>query len=296
MEDSVRGLFFVGVSSICFGTTPILAKLAYQEGVTVDAFLFFRFLLAFAMMAAILTAFRRRALPGRRDLAILLMLGAFCYFLQSSFYFTSLLYSPVPLVVLVLYTYPAFVTIGAHLLGWEGISRRVGGSVLLAVGGLALVANPFGVSLGFGAVLALMASITYTVYILASTGVLRRVTGALASFYVMGGASVSFGLAALWTGSLSVGFDPQAWVWILLIAVVTVVGITAFYLGISMIGPSKSSVIRLLEPVTSVGLAFAIFSEAMTGFQAVGGVLILVSAVIVATARRSRPRKGPPPS
>lgn len=292
MESSAKGTLFLVTSAVSFGLMPIFAKLSYQAGVDVDGLLFLRFLIAFAVMGAVLFVSHRLALPLRKDLAMLFVLGSIAYFLQSTFYFTSLLYSPVPIVVLILYTYPAFVTIGSHLLGWEGITRRVAGSVIIAVVGLTLVANPFGSTLGFGAALALLASITYTVYILSSAGVLKRVSGELASFYVIGGACLSFGLAAFGSGSVSLDWQPFGWVWILLIALVsTVMAVTAFFLGLSLIGPSRSSLIGLLEPLTSVALSFVILSETLATAQAVGGMLILFSALLAATSKRAESGK-----
>jgi drug/metabolite transporter (DMT)-like permease len=149
------------------------------------------------------------------------------------------------------------------------------------------VANPFGSPLGLGATFAFLASITYTVYILSSSGVLKRVRGELASFYVIGAACLSFGLATFGSGSLSLDWQLSGWVWILLIALVsTVVAVTTFFLGLSLIGPSRSSLISLLEPLTSVVLSFMVFGEFLATVQVVGGALILLAALVVATSRK----------
>lgn len=288
MERSTKGVLFLVVSAFSFGLMPIFAKLSYEAGLGVDELLFMRFLLAFAVMGAFLTLSRRLALPSRADLARLLLMGAIAYFLQSSFYFTALLYSPVPIAVLILYTYPTLVTLGSHLLGWERITRPVAISVVIAIAGLILVANPSGGSLGLGVVLALLASVTYTVYILSGSGVLKRVRGELASFYVMGAACLSFGLVAFGSGSVSLDWQPLGWVWVLLIALVsTVLAVTAFFLGLSLVGPSRSSLISLLEPLTSVAFSFVILGEALALVQAMGGVLILLSALLVAISTRT---------
>jgi drug/metabolite transporter (DMT)-like permease len=269
---------------------PILAKLSYEAGLNVDELLFIRFLIAFWVIGLFLLVSRRLALPSKRDMVLLFGLGAVAYFLQSSFYFTSIEYAPVPIVVLILYTYPAFVTVGSHLLGWERITRRVALSVAIAVVGLLLVANPFGNPLGLGAILALLASFTYTAYILSSSGVLKRVRGEVASFYVVGAACLSFGVAAFGTGSVTLEWQPVGWVWILLIALVsTVVAVTTFFLGLSLIGPSRSSLVSLLEPLTSVILSFLVFGQILAPVQAVGGVLILASALVVATSHLREP-------
>lgn len=292
MESTAKGMLLLAISAVSFGLMPIFATLSYQAGVGVDDLLFFRFLLAFTMMGVILLASGRLSLPSKRDLVLLLLLGALGYFLQSSFYFTALIFSPVPIVVLVLYTYPAFVTVSSHLLGWEKVTTRIATAVAVAVAGLVLVANPFESSPGLGVILALLASVTYTAYILASSGVLKRVRGELASFYVMGAACLSFGVAALGNGSALLGWQPIGWAWIFMIALVsTVVAVTAFFMGLSLIGPSRSSLISLLEPLTSVILSFAIFGEALAIVQAIGGLLILVSALVTVLSKSVEPWK-----
>jgi drug/metabolite transporter (DMT)-like permease len=286
MQAQAKGVAFVVIAAISYGFLPILAKLAYQAGVGVDQLLLLRFLFAWMILAAILASTGRLRVPQRRDLLLLMGLGAIGFFLQSSFYFTALLYSPVPIVALILYSYPAFVAIGSHLLGWEPISRRTGGSIVVASVGLVLVAGPTGASLGLGVLLALLAAVTYTMYILTSTGVLKRVSGETASFYVMGAACVSFGLAAAGTGSDSFGWQPIGWLWIIIIAsVCTALAVTSFYLGLSRIGPSRSSLISLLEPLTAASGALVVFGQVPTLSQALGGLLILSSAIVVASSK-----------
>jgi len=64
-----------------------------------------------------------------------------------------------------------------------------------------MVAQPALDIVPIGLLLALGASVTYTAYILVSTHVLRGLRGEVASFYVMGGASLSFGLVGSLTGN-----------------------------------------------------------------------------------------------
>jgi drug/metabolite transporter (DMT)-like permease len=281
MRKESVGVGFVLTSAISFGFMPIFARFAYSQGVGVDELLFVRFLLAFLIMGAILAVSRRLFLPKKRDLFVLMLLGALGYFLQSTFYFTSLLFSPVAIVALLLYTYPVFVTVGAHALGWEKFSRCIGGAFVVALIGLVLVANPFGSAIGFGVLLALGASITYTIYILSGLKVLRRVRGEVASFYVMGAASVSFGLTGGITGSIRLNWGIGGWFWVAMLTLVcTVVAATTFFIGLSRIGPSRAALISLIEPVTSVLLSLAVFGNSLTASQWVGGFLILAATVI----------------
>ena len=269
----------VFASAVSFGFMPIFARFAYSQGVSVTEFLFIRFLFGFLMLGTLLAASRKLFLPKRMDLLALIVLGALCYFLESTFFFSALLFSPVAIVALVFYIYPAFVTFGAYLLGWERVSRRLAGVIIVALIGLVLVANPFGTVIGWGVFLALASAITYTTYVLGGSKVLRRVRGEVASFYVMGAGSVSFGITGTLTGSIRLNWDVSAWFWLLTItALCTVLAVAGFFMGLSRIGPSRASLISLIEPVTSVLLSLAIFGNKLTTSQWLGGLMILASA------------------
>ena len=295
MSRESEGIFLVLVSAVSFGFMPIFARFAYTQGVGVDELLFVRFLLAFLIMGTLLVTSHKLVLPRRTDLLAVIMLGALLYFLQSTFYFSALLFSPVAIVALLLYTYPVFVTLGAYMLGWEQVPRRLAGVFVIALIGLVLVANPFGTTIGLGVFLALGAAIVYTMYILAGSKVLRRVKGDVAAFYIMGGASVSFGLTGALTGSIRLNWSVAGWFWVLTITLVcTVLAATTFFIGISKIGPSRAALISLIEPVTSVLLSLALFGNKLIISQWVGGLLILVSTAITAVYGRPLNREPHP--
>ncbi len=278
------------MSAVSFGFMPIFARFAYSQGVGVTEFLFVRFLFAFLILGTLLAASGKLFLPKRMDLLALIVLGALCYFLESTFFFSALLYSPVAIVALVFYIYPAIVTFGAYVLGWERISRRLAGVIIVALIGLVLVANPFGTVIGLGVFLALASAITYTTYVLGGSQVLRRVRGEVASFYVMGAGSVSFGIAGTLTGSIHLNWDVSAWFWLLIItALCTVLAVAGFFMGLSRIGPSRASLISLIEPVTSVLLSLAIFGDKLTTSQWLGGLMILASAAFTTIYSKGLP-------
>jgi drug/metabolite transporter (DMT)-like permease len=284
-----RGNVLVLGSAVSFGLMPIFARLAYENHVNVRELLLVRFILAFLAMGAFLLATGRLVVPGRNQLLILLALGGVGYFAQSTLYFNSLLYVPVSVVSLILYTYPPFVTAGSLVLGWEKMSVSLAVCLSLALVGLGLVANPTGHVALVGVLMALGASITYTIYILVSTKVLRKVSGEVASFYVMGAAALSFVLSDSLTGGISISWNFQAWIWVLLISVVsTIVAITTFFQGVRLIGPSRASILSSIEPATAVIAASILFAESLNAHQIGGGLLIVVAALLTAFSKRTR--------
>ena len=279
------------VSAVAFGLMPIMARFAYASGVGVDELLFMRFVIGFVTMGVFLAASGRLVLPRRGDLLTLILLGGVAYFLQSGMYFTSLLYSPVAIVALVLYTYPVFTTVGAFILGWERISKPLAAVFVIAIAGLVLVANPSGKQLGLGVLLALGASIVYTAYILGGSKVLRTVRGELGAFYVMGAAAISYGLVGGVTNMIHLSFGLIGWFWVVMLTITsTVGGLPLFFIGLSIIGPSKAALLSLLEPLTSIFVSLVLFGNSLTALQWFGGLLILVATVITALYRTPKPQ------
>lgn len=308
------------LSAACFGAMPIFGKLAYRSGVTPEALLLLRFGLAAALLGALLVARPRlrsgaAAGPGgesgdtsgvdaarrggARPLGLRLVLtalglGALGYATQSSLYFAALDRISAPMVALVLYTYPALVTLCAVLLGREGLTvRRLSalgvssaGTLLVLLGGGGLNFDLVGVALAFGA------AVTYTVYILVADGAVHRVPPVVLSALVMTGAAVALTLRGLTTGGINLRFDAAGWFWVGCIAVVsTVVAMLAFFAGLRRSGPSTAAIVSTFEPVVTTALAAAVLHEFLTPLQLLGGLIVLSSvAVLQLRTRGQRPR------
>jgi len=289
MNHQWRGSLLVLVSAVSFGFMPIFARFAYRTGVGVQELLFIRFILAFLLMGILLRLTGRVSIPSRNQLLVVLALGGIGYFLQSTLYFTALLYIPVSVVAPVLYTYPAFVTAGSLALGWERASIPVVLSLLLALVGLTLLANPiFNVSV-VGFFIALGAAITYTAYILVSTRALKAISGEVGSLYVMGATGLSFGISSLLAGELHLQWSLEAWVWVVLVSLIsTSLAITTFFQGLKLIGPSRASILSIAEPVTSIATASIIFNELLSITQWAGCLLILLATIFAALSKTSR--------
>ena len=123
------GVLMCLASAIAFGAMGIFGKLAYDEGATVGTLLSVRFVLAaalFWLLVARTGALRRVRHLSRRDLAIALVLGAVGYSAQSGAYFAALERIDASLLALLVYTFPAIVTVAAIALGRAAASARTG--------------------------------------------------------------------------------------------------------------------------------------------------------------------------
>ena len=290
----MRGALLCLMSAACFATLGVFGKLASDAGANIASTLLLRFGLAavaFWLLLRVtggLAALRR--LP-RRVVLIGLGLGAVGYSLQSTLYFAAIERADVSLVALVLYTYPAFVTVAALALGRATPSLRIGVALVVASAGLALVLLAAGTG-AFdlaGALFALGASVTYTTYILISDRIIGDVDPFALATLVLTGATASFTVFGVASGSLDLSLPAEAWLWLGLIAVVsTVIAVSAFFAGLRRVGPSEAAILSTFEPVVTVVLAFLVLGERLTGPQLAGGALVLAAVIVLQLPARRR--------
>ncbi|MDP9384220.1 MAG: DMT family transporter [Actinomycetota bacterium] len=280
-----QGVLHCLLAAAGFGAMGILAKLAYGAGLGVTGLLLARFALA-GVLLWLLVAARRVALRGLgRSLALGLVLGGAGYAFEAGLFFAALERIDASLASLLLYAYPAFVTIGALLLGRGRPSAHRWFALALASAGLVLVlgagdgtADPLGVALALGS------AVACATYILGSERLSRRLPPLAFAACVSTGAALPFGAAAaLGGGPTGLGALPaEGWLWIVAIAVVsTVIPIAAFFGGLARVGSSSASLLSTVEPPVTVVLAVLVFGEALGWPQVLGGALVLSGAVLV---------------
>jgi drug/metabolite transporter (DMT)-like permease len=289
------GTLFSLASGAAFGSMAIFGKLAYDEGANVGTLLAARFIVGAVLFWALVLAggalHEARGLR-RRDVGFGLGLGAAGYAAQAGLYFVALQRIDASILALLLYTFPAMVTVAAVMLGRERVNtRRLIALGLTSVGLILVLTGATGGGFdALGAVLALGAAVVYTTYILASQGAAGRISPYLLSALVCTGAAVTLTLGASVLGELHPAeVTAKGWLWLGCIGVVsTVVAIGFFFAGLRRVGPTSASILATVEPVVTVSLAFVVFGETLAAPQILGAALVLTS-VVVLQARSRRP-------
>jgi drug/metabolite transporter (DMT)-like permease len=291
------GAVFCLLSAVAFGAMAIFGKLAYDEGVAVGDLLLVRFgVAALVMLAVVRWRGGFGGLPRRTALAAFGM-GALGYAAQSASYFAALDRIDASLLTLILYVYPVLVMVGAVVLGRERWSRRRAAALALALAGILLVLTGAATSRfdWLGAGLGLVAALVYTAYILVGDRVLAGIPPlALTALVCCGGATTYAAATLVRGGPTTLGHvGPAAWGWLLTLSLVsTVAAIIFFFAGLARVGPSVASILSVLEPVVTVGLAAAVFGESLTPGQLLGGVFVLGAVVVIQWPRASRSDAG----
>jgi len=280
-----QGALLVAMSAAAFGAMPIFARLAYAAGVDLYGILVPRFALGAAVLAMI--AFARGARwPHGRTALVLVAMGAIGYTGQSFLYFSALQHADASLVALLLYSFPCIVAVLAAVFLGERLDGARIAALLVASVCLAMTVGggrgtPLGVVLGLGA------AVVYSLYIVVGSRAMRDVDPIAASSVICAAAAASYGLivAVRAFAGQSPGWPASAagWFWVIaLVLVSTVLAVATFFAGLRRLGATLTSVLSTLEPVVSVALAAAVLGERVGPLQALGGAVVIGTAIWLA--------------
>lgn len=277
-------MLFVAVSATGFGAMAIFAKVAYAHGADLETLLFLRFAIAAAFMAVIMRS-RHIRWPRGRNLAVLAALGGIGYVAQAFCFFSALKHASAGLTSLLLYLYPALVTIMTALLARRMLGVKRLAAVAAALTGSALIVSSDTTGSLVGVLFGIGAAVIYSVYIVVGERVTASEGAVASASVVMLAAAIVY---ASLVGSRGPAWpaDPTGWSAIAAIAIFsTVVAIVGFFAGMRRLGAADTSTLSTLEPVMTVVLAALFLGEAVRPLQIVGGAIVLAAVIVLAQHR-----------
>lgn len=281
--QQVLGLIFVLLAGFGFGFLGIFGRYAFQSGLTVGELLTFRFVVASVLLWVGLLAFKRDLIKlPLKQVLVSAGLGVFGYAVFSTFYFKSIEGISVPLAALLLFTFPIFVNLGAHFFLKERMTKPQFISLLLATVGLGvLLWGPLVVNSPAAVVYALIAAVTYAIYVLVSGKVQQNVAPLSSSLYVISASALALFLIHQPAVMRVTELTPQQMFIISGIAIVsTIAPLTLFLAGLQKLSSSKASIVVMIEPVVATVAAFFFLGEQLTPLQIGGALLVLVALFI----------------
>lgn len=278
----------VVASAACFATLGILTQWAFAHGAEPMSLLAVRF----AAAAIVMGAFQAVRDPGalkvtRTDLLRFLGLSLTGYGAASLCYSFAVREIGASVTTVLLYTYPALVSIIGWLFMRERFPLRRAAAVLLTFAGCALVAEVFsagsavtmrGFALGMGAALG------YAVFNVLSYYSLGRTPRLTIMAYTFCFSAIALGAVAAANGTLGTvaRWDGAAWGAVaLMVAVPTFAAVMLYLGGIARMGAAQAAVISTLElPFTVVFAALAFPLERLSSLQLAGAAIVLGGVVM----------------
>jgi len=283
MPENNHGAWFIVASAAGFATLGILIKYAFAGGANISTILAGRFLIAALFLLLYLRLRRIPVVIPRKSFWQLSLMGAVGYGGMSMLYANSIHYLPASLTGLLLYTYPALVTVLAVVVGDERCTVQKAAALAICSAGLVLLlgASFEGVQLA-GVFSVLGAAVIYSCYIIIGNRILKDLDPLVTSLYVCSSAGLAFLIYGAASGALILSLSPQGWLSILGIAVFpTLFGVIGFFAGLRLIGATNASIISMLEPLITVLLCAVLLGERITPLQGLGGAVLLAGAVVL---------------
>ncbi len=288
--SSTRGLLLIVLAAVLWGTVGVAIKALYGLADTNPLSIgFFRLAIAVPALfwACWLTLGVRMFRVARRDLALMLLLGAMMALYQVC-YFGAIAQVGVAIAVLItLCIAPVLVALLSLWLFREKLTPKLILALTFALIGTALVVDfqPHGGAQGnavIGVLLALGSAFGYAVITLCSRTLARR-------YHPLQSLSIGFGTGAMILLPFAiangvVNYPVVGWVLLLYLGLVpTVLAYVLFLSGMRYTTATVASITTLLEPMTSTLLAWLFFKEQLTLLGLLGGILLLGAIVLLFT-------------
>jgi len=296
----VLGYTLYLTGAVLFAVNGSVAKTLLEGGIPATRLSQFRISVAFLVLLVVIALTRPVALRlTRAELPRLLMYGVLGIAMAQWLYFISIARLPVGIALLIEFTSPIMIALWFRFAKHEPVKSAVWWALILALVGLALVAqvwqgfslDPLGVAAAFGAAVALV-----FLFVAGESGLHGPKPRDAVSLTMWG-----FGAGALfwavvqpwWTFPWQTLAGPSAVVvpqWALLTYLVVLGTVVPFYLVLASmkhLRAAQASTVGMSEPVLGAVAAWLLLSEVLVPVQIMGGAVVLLGVFLAERSRRS---------
>lgn len=278
------GLLCGFIAGVSYGTNPLFAKPLMESGVPVVVMLLFRYGLSAGILAIWMAVKRETFRVNAHELSLLAVLGVL-FAGSSVFLFTSYEFIPSGLATTLVYLYPVFVALIMVFLRFYP-SWQTWLSIIATFGGILLLSTPSaGDSIRIpGIILAILSALSYAFYlvIVNRSNRIKHVSEHTLTLYALLTGTLLFAIIRLFQGgSFIEGVNTIADLGNLLgLAIVpTMISLLTLAISSRYIGPTKTSILGVFEPLTAILIGTLLFGEPLTVKMAIG-IAICVGAVV----------------
>ena len=283
MNTKAKGYLLGAIAAASYGMNPLFALPLYEDGLSPDSVLFFRYLFAIPILGIMLKTRGRDFKIHKGETSLFITFGMLCA-LSSLTLFQSYNYMDAGIASTLLFVYPIMVAVIMACFFKERLSAATALCIVLAMGGIGLLyKGTDGATLSLtGTLLVMGSALSYAAYIVGINQTrLKDVATLKITFYVL-----LFGLS-LFVVRLVMGDGlqlPGKWyLWANLLALAlfpTAISFLCTTAAIQYIGSTPAALLGVLEPVTAIFFGITVFGETLT-VRDVGGIILIMMAVTI---------------
>lgn len=294
MNSKLKGYLWGAIGGATYGMNPLFTLPLYQEGMSPDSVLFFRYLFAIPILALMMKFTHVDFKITIREIPPLAFMGIM-FALCSLTLFQSYNYMDAGIASTILFLYPILVALIMTFIFKEKLSPVTIFCLLMATAGIGLLyKGEDGATLSLvGTILVIISALTYAIYIVGINRTrLKKMNTIKVTFYVLLFGWSLFAVRSMMDGGIQ---SPPADKWFLwgnlfaLGLLPTAISLLTTTIAIQHIGSTSTAILGALEPATAIFFGITVFNETLTFRETCGLVLIIVAVCIVVIARDKKP-------
>ena len=282
MKDIVKGYLCAFISAFTYGLIPLfMIPIKKEESFSVDATLFYRFLIASGAIVFFLFYQKERLRISFREGLIMNLLGIL-YALSAEFLFLAYDYLSPGIASTIFFSYPIIVALVLILFYKEKLTIPTLLSLLLVVAGVGVLIIKKGEALNYiGLGISLLGALVYALYILIVNKVRIESSGVKISFYSMLFSSLYFLIKSLLLReSIIISSWALAGDLTLFAIITTSLSLVTLVYAVRYIGSTPTAIMGAFEPIVAVLISVGLFGEQLTPSLVIGGMVIITGVLI----------------
>ena len=282
MKDIVKGYLCAFISAFTYGLIPLfMIPIKKEESFSVDATLFYRFLIASGAIVFFLLYQKERLRISFREGLIMSLLGLL-YALSAEFLFLAYDYLSPGIASTIFFSYPIIVALVLILFYKEKLTLPTLLSLLLVVAGVGVLSIKKGEALNYiGLGISLLGALVYALYILIVNKVRIESSGVKISFYSMLFSSLYFLVKSLLLReSITISSWALAGDLTLFAIITTSLSLVTLVYAVRYIGSTPTAIMGAFEPIVAVLISVGLFGEQLTPSLVIGGMVIITGVLI----------------
>ena len=294
MNKTTTGYILAAIAAASYGTNPLFALPLYSAGMNPDSVLFFRYLMALPLLAAMLIA-RGRGFGLRTNQVLPLMGMGVVMAVSSLTLFESYNYMAAGIASTLLFVYPIMVAVIMAIGFGERLQAQTIGCIVMALAGIALLyRGSDGATLSLtGTVMVVVSALSYAIYIVgANRPRLSAIPTLKITFYVLLFGVFVFGTRFVAGQPLTTPTIGQWYLWANVIALAvfpTAISFLCTTAAIQRIGSTPTAILGALEPATAIFFGITVFGETLTLRDSIGLALIITAVTLVVAGSKTAP-------
>lgn len=282
MKDIVKGYLCAFISAFTYGLIPLfMIPIKKEESFSVDATLFYRFLIASGAIVFFLFYQKERLRISFREGLIMSLLGLL-YALSAEFLFLAYDYLSPGIASTIFFSYPIIVALVLILFYKEKLTLPTLLSLLLVVAGVGVLSIKKGEALNYiGLGISLLGALVYALYILIVNKVRIESSVVKISFYSMLFSSLYFLVKSLLLReSITISSWALAGDLTLFAIITTSLSLVTLVYAVRYIGSTPTAIMGAFEPIVAVLISVGLFGEQLTPSLVIGGMVIITGVLI----------------